>query len=294
MEAENLSLEEITDIYGFRILVKNIRECYEALYVIHSFWAPVPGKIKDYIALPKPNLYQSLHTTIIGHRGRAHRNPIRTHEMHKVAEQGIAAHWRYKKELAEGEAEEQFDWLKRLVELKEEVSNPHQFLETVKSDLFPDEVYVFTPKGELKVFPKGATPVDFAYSIHSDLGNHCAGARVNNRIVPLSNKLKSGDIVEIVTSSEAHPIKAWLDLAVTARAKTKIQHWVHSQEVKKSWELGLEILENEFLKFNVSVHELIKTGKLDEIARKYHFNEYKKLLGRSGTENFPTPKCWPR
>jgi len=166
------------------------------------------------------------------------------------------------------------------------LSNPHQFLETVKSDLFPDEVYIFTPKGELKVFPKGATPVDFAYSIHTDLGNRCAGAKVNNRIVPLSYKVESGDVVEIITSKDAHPLKAWLDLAVTARAKTKIQHFIHSQEVKKSWELGLEILENELIKFDMSVHDLIKSGKLDEIARKYRFTEYKKLLEGIGFGKF--------
>ena len=288
MEQEKLSLAEITDIYGFRILTKTIRECYEALYVIHSFWAPVPGKIKDYIALPKPNLYQSLHTTVIGPEGERIEIQIRTYEMHKVAEQGIAAHWRYKKEtgLAEAGSEEQFDWLKRLVEFKEELSNPHQFLETVKSDLFPDEVYIFTPKGELKVFPKGATPIDFAYSIHTDLGNRCAGAKVNNRIVPLSYKVESGDVVEIITSRDAHPVKAWLDLAVTARAKTKIQHFIHGQEVKKSWELGLEILENELIKFDMSVHDLIKSGKLDEIARKYKFTEYKKLLEGIGFGKF--------
>jgi len=288
MEQEKLSLEEITDIYGFRILVKTIRECYEALYVIHSFWAPVPGKIKDYIALPKPNLYQSLHTTVIGPEGERIEIQIRTYEMHKVAEQGIAAHWRYKKEvsLVQGQADEQFDWLRRLVEFKEELSNPHQFLETVKSDLFPDEVYVFTPKGELKVFPKGATPIDFAYAIHTELGNHCAGARVNNRLVPLSCKLESGDIVEIVMSRETQPVKAWLELAVTARAKTKIQHWIHSQEIKKSWELGLEILENELLKFDISIHDLLKSGSLDEVARKFNFAEYKKLLEAIGFGKF--------
>jgi len=288
MEQEKLSLEEVTDIYGFRILVKTIRECYEALYVIHSFWAPVPGKIKDYVALPKPNLYQSLHTTVIGPEGARIEIQIRTNEMHKVAEEGIAAHWRYKKEISviEGEPDEQFDWLRRLVEFKEELSNPHQFLETVKSDLFPDEVYVFTPKGELKVFPKGATPIDFAYAIHTELGNHCAGAKVNNRLVPLSIKLESGDIVEIIMNREIHPMKAWLDLAATARAKTKIQHYIHSQEVKKSWELGLEILENELIKFDISIHDLIKSGRMDELARKFAFTEYKKLLEAIGFGKF--------
>lgn len=292
MEQEKLSLEEVTDIYGFRILVKTIRECYEALYVIHSFWAPVPGKIKDYIALPKPNLYQSLHTTVMGPEGERIEIQIRTYVMHRIAEEGIAAHWRYKKEGVpiEGGVEEQFDWLKRLVEFKQELSDPHQFLETVKSDLFPDEVYVFTPKGELKVFPKGATPIDFAYSIHSELGNHCAGAKVNNRIVPLSYKLESGDIVEIIPSRETHPVKAWLDLAVTARAKTKIQHWIHSQEAKKSWELGLEILENDLIKLDISVHDLIKSGKLEEVARKFKFTEYKKLLESIGFGKFPYRK----
>ncbi len=284
MEKQKLSLNEITDIYGFRILTKTIRECYEALYVIHSFWAPVPGKIKDYIALPKPNLYQSLHTTVIGPEGERIEIQIRTYEMHKVAEEGIAAHWRYKEKpsLIEEDNEEHFSWLKRLVEFKEELSDPHQFLETVKSDLFPDEVFVFTPKGELKVFPKGATPIDFAYAIHTELGNHCAGARVNNRLVPLSYQLESGDVVEIITSKDAHPVKAWLDLAVTARAKTKIQHWLHTQEVKKARELGREILETELLKFDLHLSELIRSGKLDQVAKKFNFSDYKKLLEAVG------------
>lgn len=292
MEQQKLSLEEITDIYGFRILTKTIRECYEALYVIHSFWAPVPGKIKDYIALPKPNLYQSLHTTVIGPEGERIEIQIRSYEMHKVAELGIAAHWRYKESgsFIEGGEEAHFAWLKRLVEFKEELSEPHQFLETVKSDLFPDEVYVFTPKGELKVFPKGATPIDFAYAIHTDLGNHCAGAKVNNRIVPLSYKLETGDVVEIITSQEAHPVKEWLELAVSARAKTKINHWLNTQQTKKTLQLGRQILETELLKFDLSLNSLIKTGKMDDIAKKFKFSDSKKLLEEIGSGKFPYRK----
>ncbi len=283
MEQQKLSLEEITDIYGFRILTNTIRECYEALYVIHSFWAPVPGKIKDYIALPKPNEYQSLHTTVIGPEGERVEIQIRTYEMHETAEKGIAAHWRYKEGIKSLEEEkDHFTWIHRLVEFKEEVSDPHQFLETVKSDLFPEEVFVFTPKGEFKVFPKGATPIDFAYAIHTELGNHCAGARVNNRLVPLSYKLESGDVVEIITSKDAHPVKAWLDLAVTPRARTKIQHWLHTQELKKVRELGREIIETQLLKFDLHLPELIKSGKIDQITKEFNFSDHKKLFEAIG------------
>jgi len=286
LEQQKLSLEEMTDIYGFRIFTKTIKECYEALYVIHSFWTPVPGKIKDYIALPKPNLYQSLHTTVIGPEGERIEIQIRTYEMHKVAEQGIAAHWRYKerKSVIGEEEEEHFAWLKRLVEFKQELSDPHQFLETVKSDLFPDEVYLFTPKGDLKVFPKGATPIDFAYAIHSELGNHIAGAKVNNRIVPLSYQLQSGDIVEIITSRDAHPVKAWLDLAVTPRSRTKIQHFLRTQESKKSLEVGRQLLEAELMKFDLRLNELIRSGKLDQVAKKFSFTDHKKLLEAIGSQ----------
>ena len=284
MEQQKLSLNEITDIYGFRILTNTIRECYEALYVIHSFWAPVPGKIKDYIALPKPNGYQSLHTTVIGPEGERVEIQIRTYEMHETAEKGIAAHWKYKEgiKITEEEEKDHFAWIRRLVEFKEELSDPHQFLETVKSDLFPEEVFVFTPKGELKVFPKGATPIDFAYAIHTELGNHCAGARVNNRLVPLSYKLESGDVVEIITSRDAHPVKAWLDLAITPRARTKIQHWLHSKELKKVQELGREILETELLKFDLHLPDLIKSGKIEQVAKEFNFPDYKKLFEAIG------------
>jgi len=288
LEQQKLSLEEMTDIYGFRIFTKTIRECYEALYVIHSFWAPVPGKIKDYIALPKPNLYQSLHTAVIGPEGERIEIQIRNYEMHKIAEEGIAAHWRYKKGVSviEEDEEDHFAWLKRLVEFKQELSDPHQFLETVKSDLFPDEVYVFTPKGDLKVFPKGATPIDFAYAIHTELGNHCAGARVNNRIVPLSCKLDSGDIVEIIASKDAHPVRAWKDLTVTPRARTKIEHLIRAQETRKSSELGRQILESELLRFDLHLGELIKSGKLDEIAKKFSFADHKRILEAIGFGKF--------
>ncbi len=288
LEQQKLSLEEMNDLYGFRILTKTIRECYEALYVIHSFWVPVPGRIKDYIALPKTNLYQSLHTSVIGPEGERIEIQIRTYEMHKIAEEGIAAHWLYKKGVSviEEDEEDHFAWLKRLVEFKQELSDPHQFLETVKSDLFPDEVYVFTPKSDLNVFPKGATPIDFAFSVHTDLGVHCAGARVNNRIVPLSYKLKSGDIVEIISSKETHPVKAWLEISFTQRARTKIQHYLRSEETKKSSELGRQIIETELLKFDLHLNNLIKSGKLDELARKFSFADHKKLLEAIGYGKF--------
>jgi len=292
METQKLSLEQIHDLEAFRIICKTIRECYETLYVIHSFWAPVPGRIKDYIALPKPNMYQSLHTTVIGPGGQRVEIQIRTQEMHQVAEYGIAAHWRYKEKgaLAPEADDKTLGFVKRLVELQKELHDPHQFLESVKSDLFPDEVFVFTPKGDLRELPKGATPIDFAFSIHSDIGYRAAGAKVNGKIVPLNYNLQSGETVEILTSGEAHPVKAWLDLAVTSQARTKIHHWLHAQESERSEELGRQILEAELLRYNIHLGRAIKSGGFGRVAKHFKFTDYQKLLQAVGLGKFPHRK----
>ncbi len=292
MKKRKLEFDQVHDLFGFRIICPTIRECYETLYVIHSIWTPVPRRIKDFIALPKTNMYQSLHTTVIGPEGRRIEIQIRTPEMHLFAEYGIAAHWRYKEggPVASGGDDQQFDWLRRWVEFHKELKDPHQFLDSVRADLMTDEVYVFTPKGDLKVFPKGATLIDFSYSIHSDLGDHAVGARVNRKIVPLSYELQSGDIVEIITSREAQPLKTWLDFAVTPRARTKIHHFLKGIEFQRSHELGRQILESELLPYDLHIDELVKSGELDRVAGRYNFADYQKLFQEIGFGKFPASK----
>ena len=234
MREEELSFDQIYDLVAFRIIVGSVRECYEALGVVHANWKPIPGRFKDYIALPKVNMYQSLHTTVIGPRGQRIEVQIRTREMHEVAEQGIAAHWNYK---AGGAAEmretERFAWLRRLIEWQQNLKDPQEFLSTVKDDLFAEEVFVFTPKGDVLDFPQGATVIDFAYRIHSQVGFHLAGARVNGRMVPLRYRLRSGDTVEVITSERQNPGKDWANHVVTARAKSRIRQWLRQQQAER-------------------------------------------------------------
>ena len=242
MQELGLSFEEIYDLVAFRIIVDTVRECYEALGVVHANWKPVPGRFKDYIALPKANMYQSLHTTVIGPRGQRMEVQIRTREMHKVAEEGIAAHWSYKdgnsRELKDTE---RFAWLRRLIEWQQNLKDPQEFLSTVKDDLFPEEVFVFTPKGDVFDFPLGSTVIDFAYRIHSQVGNHLAGARVNGRMVPLRYRLRSGDTVEVLTSEKQVPGKDWTNYAATARAKSRIRQWLRNQQAERSRDLGVSL-----------------------------------------------------
>ena len=228
-----LSFEQIYDLVAFRIIVATVRECYEALGVVHANWKPVPGRFKDYIALPKANMYQSLHSTLIGPRGQRMEVQIRTREMHAVAEEGIAAHWSYKegvraKEITETE---RFAWLRRLIEWQQNLKDPQEFLSTVKDDLFPEEVFVFTPKGDVLDFPQGATVIDFAYRIHSQVGTHLSGARVNGRMVPLRYQMRSGDTIEVITSERQTPGKDWANFVVTARAKSRIRQWLRAAAV---------------------------------------------------------------
>jgi GTP pyrophosphokinase len=259
MQLQNLDFDQIYDLVGFRIMVESVRVCYETLGTIHSLWKPIPGRFKDYIAMPKANMYQSLHTTVIGPGGKRIEVQIRTQEMHHIAEQGIAAHWRYKEgKNIEKKDDEQFAWLRQLLEWQQDLKDPREFLDIVKIDLFPEEVYVFTPKGAVKQFPLGATPVDFAYSVHTEIGHHCVGARVNGKLVSLKYQLKNGDIIEIITSPQHKPSKDWMRFVKTSRAKTKINHWIKSEERSKSIELGREICEKEFRKHGLNFSKLSK------------------------------------
>ena len=261
MKANECSIDQIHDIIAFRVLVESVSDCYAALGVIHSKWTPVPGRFKDYIALPKPNMYQSLHTTVIGPGRERLEIQIRTSEMHRVAERGIAAHWKYKEKHGGGIAEtdaQKFGWLRQLMEWQKDLKDPAEFLEGVKVDLFQDEVYVFTPKGEVRVFPRGSTPVDFAFGIHSQLGEKITGARVNGKLEPLRYKLRNGDVIDVVTSANQQPSKDWLDIAVTTRARAKIRNFLRTEQREKSLRLGRELLEREFQKASVSLTKLLK------------------------------------
>ncbi len=261
MKASQLSVEQIYDLIAFRVLVESVGDCYASLGVVHSKWTPVPGRFKDYIALPKPNMYQSLHTTVMGPGRERIEIQIRTHEMHRVAERGIAAHWKYKERNGGGIADQdasRFEWLRQLMEWQRDMKDPAEFLEGVKVDLFQDEVYVFTPKGDVKVFPRGATPVDFAYQIHSQLGNQITGARVNGKLEPLRYKLRNGDVVEVVTSGTQQPNKDWLEFVATTGARAKIRNFLRQEQRDKSLKLGRELLEREFGKASISLNKFLK------------------------------------
>ena len=264
MKDQNCDFEQVYDILAFRINVESVADCYAALGAMHSRWTPIPGRFKDYVALPKPNMYQSLHTTVIGPGRQRIEIQIRTHEMHKVAEHGVAAHWRYKERIGGGvdpKDAQKFGWLRELADFQQNVKDPVEFMESVKIDLFPDEVYVFTPKGDVRVLPRGSTPVDFAYAIHSEVGTHCSGARANGQIVPLRYKLKSGDVIEVLSSATQQPNKDWLDFVVTTRARARIRAHIRSDLRLKSVNLGRELLESEMRTGGLSFAKLHKSEK---------------------------------
>jgi GTP pyrophosphokinase len=285
----DVDFDHIQDVIGFRVIVETVAECYESLGIIHSLWKPVPGRFKDYIAIPKPNLYQSLHTTVVGPRGERIEVQIRTKEMHRIAEEGVAAHWAYKEKGRDGKGAElskkdaeSFGWLRQLVEWQRELADPREFLETVKVDLFSDEVFVFTPKGAVKSLPRGATPVDFAYTIHSEVGEHCVGAKVNGKLVPLRYKLKNGDTVEILTSPNAHPSKDWLGFVKTSRAQARIRQFIRQAEHRRSLEIGRDIAEREFRRFGVTLNKLQKSGELEKAAQALGYRIGDDLLAAIG------------
>ena len=283
MISQNLPFEEIYDIIAFRIILKTMPQCYEALGLIHSLWKPIDHKFKDYIGRPKTNMYRSLHTTVIGPVGERIEIQIRTWEMDGVASSGIAAHWGYKegKRLDEN-ASRKFAWIQDLVENQENFLDPGEFLENVRIDLFPDEVYVFSPRGEVKTLARGATPVDFAYLIHSEVGNQCTGAKVNGRMVPLPYELKTGDIVEIVTSKNHHPSKDWLNFVKTVKARSKIRHWIKVQEKERSLTLGREMCEKAFRKERLNFNTLAKSEKMMQIVEQFGFKAVDDLIANVG------------
>lgn len=269
MEKRNVEFDQINDLLGFRIVVSDTTGCYQALGVIHSLWKPVPGRFKDYIAIPKPNMYQSLHTTVIGPYGERIEIQIRTEEMHQIAEYGIAAHWKYKHNTLTGTGkakdEMRFNWLRQIVELQSDLKDPTEFLQTVKVNLFSDEVYVFTPKGEVKEFPKGATPVDFAYGIHTNVGNRCVGAKVNGKIVPLKYKLQDGDTIEILTKEGQGPNREWLKFVISSKAKMKIRQVIRQEQREQSRIIGKELLEKELRKQSLPVASFDKQENVDAV-----------------------------
>jgi len=283
MIAQNLDLEHIYDIIAFRIILNSIRECYEALGVIHSSWKPIPGRFKDYIGMPKANMYQSLHTTVIGPYGERAEIQIRTEEMHRIANEGIAAHWVYKegRSLPENDSK-RFTWLRQLLEWQQDLKDPREFLETVRVDLFPDDVYVFTPNGDVKAFPRGSTPIDFAYSVHTEVGNQCTGAKVNGKLVPLKYELKNGDIVEIITSSKHVPSKDWLKVVKTSRARTRIRHWIKTEERERSIALGREICEREFRKHGLNFSKYLSSDEFFQVAQSFSLQKVEDLLASIG------------
>lgn len=259
MREKGVGLDGIHDVIAFRILVPSIPNCYEVLGMVHGAFKPIPGRFKDFIAIPKPNNYQSLHTTVIGPGGDRIEIQIRTEEMHRIAEEGIAAHWAYKEKRSTAVRDnEKFAWLRQLMEWQKELRDPQEFLDSVKVDLFSDEVFVFTPRGEVRVFPRGATPVDFAYAIHTQVGERCVGAKVNGRIVPLRYKLKNGDTIEVLTAATAHPSKDWLSFVRTSRAQNKIRAYIRQQEREKSLALGRDLAEREFRRYGLNFNRLYK------------------------------------
>ncbi len=283
MMDQNLSPNQVYDVLAFRVIVNSIKECYEALGHIHAMWKPVPGRFKDYISVPKPNMYQSLHTTVIGPLGEIMEVQIRTWEMDTIAEQGIAAHWKYKEGVdAKRSGEKEFEWLRQLLEWQKSLKDPLEFLDSVRMDLFPNEVYVFTPRGEVKEFPKGATPVDFAYSIHSEVGHHCMGAKVNGKMVSLRYELKNGDIVEIITSPRAHPSKDWLDFVKTPRARNKIRQWINNQEREESISLGKSMLEKALEQAQIKIGNIGKSEEIAEVAKELSFHSVEDLFAQIG------------
>lgn len=284
MKDQEKAFSEIYDLLAIRVIVQTVKECYEVLGIVHTLWKPIHGRFKDYIAMPKSNMYQSLHTTVIGPNGEPLEIQIRTEEMHRTAEYGIAAHWRYKEgTTSTSDFEEKIAWLRQILEWQKDLRDVDEFMETLKIDLFADEVYVFTPKGDVKSLVAGATPVDFAYAVHTDIGTHCVGAKVNGRIVPLDWKLKNGDIVEILTSKAGTPSRDWLKFVKTSKAKSKIRAWFREAQRAESIAKGKEALEKEIRKFGEDPAEYLRyEERLTELAKRFGMVSAEDLLAAIG------------
>src|SRR5215217_203788 len=254
LRRQKIDLDQVYDFMALRIITNSIKDCYAALGIIHQTWSPVPGRIKDFIAMPRPNGYQSLHTSVISEHGMPFEVQIRTLEMHRMAEEGVAAHWKYKEgRVGDQKDERYFQWMRQLLEYQQEVRDPQEFIQHLKVDLYQEEVYTFTPKGQVKAFPAGATPIDFAYAIHTDVGHQCVGARVNGKMVPLRTRLRNGDIVEVMTTPGHNPSRDWLIFVVTSRARNKIKHYIHAEEKSRSLELGKKVFEKEARRYGLNL-----------------------------------------
>lgn len=283
MLGQNLVFEEVYDIIAFRIILNTIPQCYEVLGLIHSLWKPIDKKFKDYIGVPKQNMYQSLHTTVIGPFGERVEIQIRTWEMDRVAKSGIAAHWSYKEgKRIDEQISKKFAWIQNLVENQENYKDPDEFLENVRIDLFPDEIYVFTPRGEIKSLPRGATCVDFAYLIHTEVGNQCVGTKINGRMVPLKYELKTGDIVEILTKKGHHPSKDWLNFVKTVKARSRLRQWIKIQEKERSTTLGREMCEKAFRKYRLNFNTELKSEKMEKVVKDFGFKTTDDLIASVG------------
>jgi GTP diphosphokinase / guanosine-3',5'-bis(diphosphate) 3'-diphosphatase len=283
LKRQKIDLDRVYDFVALRIITQSIKDCYAALGIIHQTWSPVPGRIKDFIAMPRPNGYQSLHTSVISENGFPFEVQIRTEEMHRRAEEGIAAHWKYKEgRVGDHRDERYFQWMRQLLEVQQEVRDPQEFLQNLKIDLYPEEVYIFTPKGEVRSLPRGATPVDFAYMIHTDVGNQCVGARVNGKMVPLRTRLQNGDIVAITTQSGHKPSRDWLTFVVTSRARSKIKHVLQGEERSRSIELGRRLFEKEARRFDLNPKTVLESEELAKFATEYGAQKPDELLAHIG------------
>jgi GTP diphosphokinase / guanosine-3',5'-bis(diphosphate) 3'-diphosphatase len=285
LQRQHIAVEQVYDLYAMRVITESVQDCYAVLGIIHNLWRPVPGRIKDFIAMPRPNFYQSLHTSVISEEGTPFEVQIRTEEMHKMAEEGIAAHWKYKDGPVSAQDEQRLAWLRQVVEWQRDVSDPGEFLSTLKIDLYPEEVYTFTPKGKVVVLPRDASPIDFAYSIHTEVGHSCVGAKVNGRMVPLRFKLHSGDIVEILTQPGHKPSRDWLGIAKSSRARNKIKHWLNLHQRERAIEIGRKLIEKEARKYRIALKE-IKDDELLKIASDYGVGRPDDLMAGIGYGKF--------
>jgi GTP pyrophosphokinase len=285
LQRQHIAVEQVYDLYAMRVITKSVQDCYAVLGIIHNLWRPVPGRIKDFIAMPRPNFYQSLHTSVISEEGMPFEVQIRTEEMHKMAEEGIAAHWKYKDGPVSAQDEQRLAWLRQVVEWQRDVSDPSEFLSTLKIDLYPEEVYTFTPKGKVVVLPRDSSPIDFAYSVHTEVGHSCVGAKVNGRMVPLRFKLHSGDIVEILTQTGHKPSRDWLAIAKSSRARNKIKHWLNVHQRERAIEIGRKLIEKEARKYRVSL-KAIKEEELLKIAADYGVGRADDLMAGIGYGKF--------
>ena len=298
LQKQRISVDQVYDLCAMRVITRSLQDCYAVLGIIHNLWRPVPGRIKDFIAMPRPNFYQSLHTSVITEDGTPFEIQIRTEEMHKMAEEGIAAHWKYKDGPVSAQDEQRLAWLRQVVEWQRDVSDPNEFLSTLKVDLYPEEVYTFTPKGKVVVLPRDSTPIDFAYTIHTEVGHTCVGAKVNGRMVPLRHKLHSGDIVEILTQPGHKPSRDWLGLVRSSRSRNKIKHWLNVHQRERAIEIGRKLIEKEARKYRIALKE-IKEEELTRIAsgirarpgrRSHGRNRLRQVFGAPGVGSLIA--CW--